>query len=496
LASKQPGRLRIWLSFTAILGLAFVVRLFQIDGQSAWHDEIYTVFACGRPLDEMLDILIRRDFNPPLHYLLTYGWFALFGYGVIQARLMSLVFGMLAVLFTGLAGFKLFGARTGLLAALMASVSTLGVMFSQEARGYAQLTFFSAASVYFFLRAAEKRSRRRWILFVACSIGAAYTHYFGVLIPAVIAIFALLNRRKYLIPISWWLLGLLTALTLYLPWLLSGVVERMAGNQWLTGAARDPSTYAKWFSIPSAVNWFNNGKWFGVNATTPLWLMALGAVLFTLPALYGSRSLFRPASSTEAAGPDRLSLFLVNSLWLFPLASIVAAGLLFGLQFNFRYVSFLAWPYYIAAAKWLADIEVRKYRLAWVLLILIHSGLGLRAVYFLPYKEDYRSAVAYVAGRRLAGDCAVFLPSRKWGTEGQFWYVYQRNAQPLRLLDAAAAESADAGCRRVWLVWDRTWWLNRDPAPSLAAIKELESSLDRIDKATFFGNEVHLFARR
>jgi len=490
--STRNGWRRGWVAWGAIILLALGLRLYRIDWQSVWHDEIFTIYACGRPLAELTEILVRTDLNPPLHYYLLHGWFAVFGYGVLQARLMSLCFGVLAVLFTGLLGRTLFGRRAGLIAALLLAVSTSGVMYSQEARCYSQLLFLSVAAIYFFVTAARAHSILRWSLFVLCALGAAYTHYFGVLTPAVLACVALVHRREYRIPAPWWVGGLLLGLALYAPWLFSGVFERLYENRRYLNPGGNSSTSAKWFSLLASVNWLNNGKWLGVHQPTPPWLVGLGVLLFTLPAGYGCRSVFRRSASEGVEGSRRRSLVLLNALWLAPLVAIVLAGLL-GLHFNFRYIVFLAAPYYVVAGKGLSELEPLRLRGVWILLVLIHSGIGLRAVYFLPFKEDYRGAVAHVAQRQRPGDCGVFLPARKWGELPKFWYVYQRDSAPPRLVDAGSAAAGASGCERVWLVWDRTWWLNREPAPSASAKETLERSLTRVGGARYFEMEVALY---
>ncbi|RPI08391.1 MAG: hypothetical protein EHM65_10370 [Acidobacteriales bacterium] len=472
------------------------MRLYRIDWQSVWHDEIGTIYICGRPFAELTEFLIRQDLTPPLHYFLTYGWFAVFGYGVLQARLLSVCFGLLAVVFTGLLGHSLFGRRAGLAAALLLSVSTFGVMYSQEARCYSQLLFLSVAAIYFFLTAARELSVARWALFVLCALGAAYTHYFGALTPAVLALVAVVRRRECRIPARWWAGGLLLGLVLYTPWALSGVFDHLFQRPKHLNLLSDSSVAATWLSPVMSVNWFNNGKWLGVNSPTPPWLFILGALLFTLPAIYGSRTLLKRPPLEAVESERRRSLALINALWLAPLLAIVLAGLLLGVRFNFRYIVFLAAPYYLVVGKGLAELQPPRLRAIWILLVLIHSGIGLRAVYYLPFKENYRAAVIHVAAQQRPGDCAVFLPARKWGERAEFWHVYRRDTAPPRLTDAGTAASGTSGCARVWLVWDRTWWLNREPAPSVAAKETLESSLARLEQARYFEMEIGLYEPR
>lgn len=478
------GRTRMALG--TVLFAALGLRVYRIDWQSVWHDEVFTLYACLRPLPEMTALLVQDYVHPPLHYYLVAGWMAVFGYGALEARLLSALFGVVAVAFTGLLGRTLLGRRTGVLAALLLAVSTFGVMYSHEARCYSQLLFFTAAAAYFFVTAARERCGTRWLAFVVCAAGTVLTHYYGALTLAVLAAFGLLNRREYRIPAWWWIGGLTLVLALFAPWAFSGAFERMfESRKVVIDAAQHPSLATKWFTFVASLNWFNNGKWFGIQTSSPVWLVGLGGLLFTVPALYGSRSVLR----------GNRTMMLLNALWLVPLAAILVAGV-FGVQYNFRYTVFLAAPYYVVVASGLAGIEHAWLRRAWIAAIIVHSLIGLRAVYYLPFKEDYRAGVAHVAAEGREGDCTIFLPAPKWGEEPRFWYVYRPDRPPPGLTNVGAVASGEAKCERVWLVWDRTWWMNRDPTPSEQVVEALERGHDAVDRKQYYGMEVMLYQPR
>src|ERR1044072_1357784 len=75
---------------------AILVRLPRLT-LSVSGDEPFTLYSADLPWTEMNRELIADIVHPPLHYYLLHGWFRVFGFSVQQARLVSLIFGVLAV---------------------------------------------------------------------------------------------------------------------------------------------------------------------------------------------------------------------------------------------------------------------------------------------------------------------------------------------------------------------------------------------------------------
>lgn len=85
--------------------------------------------------------------------------FKLFGFGLYQARLVSFLSGLLLIWFTYLLGKKLYGRKTGIMSAVLFSLSGMFVDVSHFARQEMMLALFMAASLYLYLLAKEKRSK-------------------------------------------------------------------------------------------------------------------------------------------------------------------------------------------------------------------------------------------------------------------------------------------------------------------------------------------------
>ena len=85
--------------------------------------------------------------------------FKLFGFGLYQARLVSFLSGLLLIWFTYLLGKKLYDRRTGIMSAVLFSLSGMFIDVSHFARQEMMLALFMAASLYLYLLAKEKRSK-------------------------------------------------------------------------------------------------------------------------------------------------------------------------------------------------------------------------------------------------------------------------------------------------------------------------------------------------
>ena len=88
-----------WAIAAVIVALAFALRVFRITFESVSGDEAFSITLTRDPLGVMMHRLVLDLVHPPLHVLLLRGWLKLFGFGLLQARMLSVIFGTLAVLF-------------------------------------------------------------------------------------------------------------------------------------------------------------------------------------------------------------------------------------------------------------------------------------------------------------------------------------------------------------------------------------------------------------
>src|SRR6266700_506475 len=135
----------------AITAAALGLRLYGLDRQGAWYDEAGSITISVLPLDKLTSTLIDDFVHPPLHYYLLHAWFALFGPGTFQARLLSALFVALTIPMIYVLARRLYDRSVALLASALLGVSQLAVLYSQEARPYAMSFFLALCTSYLFL---------------------------------------------------------------------------------------------------------------------------------------------------------------------------------------------------------------------------------------------------------------------------------------------------------------------------------------------------------
>src|SRR5215469_18517611 len=89
-------RLR-WLIPASIVLLGLVLRLYHLDYESFWGDEVFGLTVSNAAWAPMHTALVKDVVHPPLHYYMLHGWVRVFGFGTYQARVLSAIFGALAI---------------------------------------------------------------------------------------------------------------------------------------------------------------------------------------------------------------------------------------------------------------------------------------------------------------------------------------------------------------------------------------------------------------
>lgn len=440
-----------WAIPSAVVLLGIALRLYRLDQQSLWYDEIFSLAVSRLPFPGMTANLVEDIVHPPLHYYLLHVWFRLFGFNPFQARLLSVVWGTLAILMIYILGKHLFDRRTGLLSALLLCISQIGVMYSQEARPYAQVFFLILCSSYLFILAIRTKRRLPWWGFVISATLTIYTHYYGFFVVVALLFFAVLFRKRYRLRSSQWIGGLAVGLLLYSPWLASGVVgQALHTSKIKFGQNADPpSVY--WWTLLSVANTFDNGRPAGLLESSPWWTFPVGGLLFGVPLLLALRPLikgFKPQHADQLEQENVVLSALVSAL---PVSLALTVGALHG-PYSMRYVSFCAAPYYLLVARGLSTMKPALLRSVVLILGLAYSVYSLKANYFIPYKENYRDALADLARLYKEGDCSVVAPPWEERQVRWAWSIYHGDQPELKIANLEAVTSGQTNCGRVWLI--------------------------------------------
>lgn len=223
-----------WL--TAILLLATIVRLIGLDAP-LWFDEIATISTHIRlSWSDMI-----RDYSMNHHYFFSLQAklsVAIFGDHIWAYRLPAMAFGVATVAAIWWLAKDIAGAVVAHSSALLTALSYHQVWFSQNARGYTELAFWSTLGLIFFLRGMKAPTWRVWIAFGVSLAAAVFTHLTGAFFFAALGlvwIIAVLMPGSHMrtlphvgLPLLGALLGVGLLALLYLP-ILPSVLETVGG---------------------------------------------------------------------------------------------------------------------------------------------------------------------------------------------------------------------------------------------------------------------------
>jgi mannosyltransferase len=342
-AAEPPLRLAAdtaarWVAFAlgAIIALGALVRFASLGVQSYHHDEVITAMrVIPGSFGEMLHKLKVSESNPPLYYVLAWGWAKVFGLEEVGLRSLSALFGAATVPVGYLIGRELDGRRCGLILAGLIALNPMLIWYSQEARSYALLVFFAALSLLFFLRALDGGRGRDLALWAASSALALCSHYFAVFPVAIEGawlLVALRHRWRAVLPA---LAAVAATGAALLPLLVAQVVPKHIG--WIEGS---PVSLRLWETGVS----FLAGETGHVIGEPPrpgyALVPAVGVALaLALLAWRGSARQRRAAAVALAVGLGVVALALVAALAgkdyviernllpaLVPLAAVIALG--------------------------------------------------------------------------------------------------------------------------------------------------------------------------
>lgn len=403
-SNHRLGRilLPVLVGLLSVLGL--LLRLQRLTWQPLWWDEGYSVYFATEPLSRMT-WLTARDIHPPVYYALLHGWFRAFvASDVATARLLSVLWGVLALAVIAWVARRLLPLRPRVawLATLLLAVNPFHVFYSQEVRMYGLALLLNLLATGFFVdlvsdnKVTNRRMRWAFIGYVLTASLSLLTLYYSAFILVSHQVWAFIHwRRTGRMPRAAWMAAPLIIL-LQMPWWAYALPKLLPYIQDKVVADKD-QPLALWSYLWRHAVTFTSGHvpWPGDLAAwqvlSPLVILPpIGA------ALIATRN--RISSSSMALGilvvVPLLLGFLVNLLYpFFPeggerlmLVILPYALLLFSRGID--RVALESWPLGVLAG----------------LLLLVPAGIGCYVFLTTPrYAEhDYRPVVQYVTqhGRR------------------------------------------------------------------------------------------------
>ncbi len=163
----------VWLAILTVL--AAVLRVIALN-RGLWMDEItFLLMTVRHPLAEIVTVF-PGDTQHPLYSILARLSVVAFGEHVWSLRLPAVIFGVASVPALYFLAASVASRTEALLSAAFLAVSYHHVWFSQNARGYSALAFFTILSTYFLLRGMGSGRRGPYIAYAIAAALGAYTH--------------------------------------------------------------------------------------------------------------------------------------------------------------------------------------------------------------------------------------------------------------------------------------------------------------------------------
>ncbi|HEU4370165.1 MAG TPA: glycosyltransferase family 39 protein [Methylomirabilota bacterium] len=461
-ASESRGALA---GLAGVLVVAGLLRLYRLDA-GLWYDEIVVYVQYARMPFGQLVSTYTSESQHFLFNVLAHGAVSVLGESAWAVRLPAALFGIASIPALYLFARRVTGAHEALLAAALMTVSYHHVWFSQNARGYTGLLFFTLLSSWLLLRSLDGARLGPWLAYAAAAALGAYTHVtmlFVVAVQFAIAVVTVARRRDRALATSmlaaFWVTALLTfqLYALVLPQFVGTIGQHTEVVDW-----KSPL----WTVLELA-----RGMRVGVVGGA---VAVVGGLVF----LAGLASFARRAPVLVAllVGPPTVGAALVLGMGhpLWPRFFFFVFG--FVLLVVVRGVTVVGG----AGGRLLAVPAAVQPRLGMAMAVglIVLSAASVPAAY--APKQDYQGALAFVEGAKEPGDAVV--------TVGLATFPYRSFFK----VDWDAADSAEQlgqireQAKRTWVVYTIPLHL-RFEHPDIMTVLEREFSVVKRFSGTLSG---------
>ena len=484
------------LSASVIIGLlalsvvAIVLRLVNLNSD-LWLDEVLTLLDFVRyPVGHIVTSFPSQN-QHMLFSLLAKFSTTIFGESAWSLRLPSVLFGIGSIWAFFFLGRKILGQKEALLGCALLTVSYHHIWFSQNARGYMALLFFTLLASWCWLEALEKNDVKWWAaysVFIVLGMWANITMAVVVAVQGIIYLVLLVNprlsgdsvnvgsleRRAGLKPFAAWLLSVTVTLQLFalaLPEFLAvGLHEESKESEWthplwvITESLKSLSIGFAGIAVVLVGGAFVAFGWFSLFRKN-----RRAAIMMVLPALLAGGTM----------------LILGHNLWPRFFFFSMGFGLLIVIhgamelpKLIVKYVQPLRQNYKLASIAGVGSVVV----------LILASLATLPRIYALP-KQDFSGAKNYVEQHSSPSDqrVAVSLAGIVYGQYLTPHWPVAATGRDLEIL-----QESD---NRVWLIYTIPTEL-KTFRPDIWRVIERDFEVTQVFPGTLNGGDVFVCQRK
>ena len=380
LLSKTPFYKNEYFLLSLIVALGVALRIFHLSTESIWLDEGISILLSRQDLAHIIQSA-ANDVHPPLYYIVLHYWILIFSDSETCARALSVLLSALSIVFTYKIARTLFNKPTALLSAGLLSISVFHIREAQESRMYTLLLLLSLLSFHLAQKALQHKKNSTLLLFVLCNSALLYTHLFGF--------FTIAAQSLYL-------------LYLYASKNIGALEFRKGAGIFVLILA----SFSPWISILlQQMQYFKSAHH-----------IAQPGILEPFYALYsfaGSKILFTAFTLLAIKGAwmtiKQKKEFYFLGLWLLcPLLLPIFISQFSSSIFLHKYAIVASVPYFIFAAKGIADVHNKFSKASAIALVIFCSAAALKNYYFTTKKEEWRQVYQHLSNHVKNGETIVF----------------------------------------------------------------------------------------
>jgi hypothetical protein len=370
-----------------IMLVATLLRLWHLNFQSVWLDEIHTLREADPsiPLSETIHYLHYTDQHPPLYFFLQRLIFGVFGNTTGVCRVLSAIAGIIGVWAIYLLGKEIKDKGLGLILAAITAINYFSIYYSQEARDYITVFLFTILSLLYFVRLIKGLDKKAMWLYALFTLLMLYSHYFGLFVIVaqyVIAfILMLVEKEQKKLFIRRFIIAGVAIVIGYAPWMPILLDISKITSFWVPFPQQD-----------FYVSYFNG--YFGYSAfLTPF--------LFILLSFFSIRAFMEKKEDSEVRQSPLLlgfTIFLpgVVVTYLIPyVRSVLKIPMLFD-----RY-TIVVLPFFLLAVAYgiylISNLMVRYIVLGTFILLSLVNIFISQQYYTGVHKTQFRELMAFVA---------------------------------------------------------------------------------------------------
>lgn len=466
------------LIFLAALSVMAILLRIPSLNSCLWLDEVLTMVRFARPPVALI-LTSFPDQNQHMFYsLLAHASMSIFGSQPWALRLPSVVFGVASIWALFLLGRRLIGAREAFLVCALMTVSYHHIWFSQNARGYMGLLFFTILATWLWLEAMDLDRWSIWLAYSVCVALGLWIHMtmlFVVMAHAGIFLILWLRSGRDLDRLGRAVIAFTLCCTLALQ------VYALALPEFLRTAASEKSTPSEW----------TNPFWVVIESLRSLRVGFAGAAVVLCGGVLvatGWIDMFRreqPAAWAmilPAIMGGGSMLLLGHNLWPRFFFFCMGFGLLIVIHGALQLPRFVQ-PFFRTDARWTA---LAGFTLAG--LMILASLTTVPRCYALP-KQDFTGARDFVERQRAPGEPVIVI--------GLAAHAYSQYYAPQWAVAETSAELAAlrTGNSRAFVVYTLPIEL-RAVHPEIWKTVQADFDVERVFPGTLGGGEVYVCRER